>query len=235
MSSRRSGFSSTPGSTGLIVAGAGGVAHATAGIQFDVLGSIYCADATGDVAPNDLYIAAAGAFATATGANRTPGTVHYLTGVPTNGSTAEGSFTWERNFVSICTLKPTSANGAVYNYPVTVAIQCSSGSLQDGSGNIVQAWGTEPIWTVSTVNFGSDANLTATAAQYRNRVLRLTSSGALTATRNLTLPLTAGANHMVHNVTTGGQSIQVIGATGTGVTIANGTKAEVYSDGTNWY
>lgn len=36
------------------------------------------------------------------------------------------------------------------------------------------------------------------------------------------------------NLTTGGQSIQIIGASGTGVTIANGTYACVQGDGTNY-
>jgi hypothetical protein len=33
--------------------------------------------------------------------------------------------------------------------------------------------------------------------------------------------------------TTGGHGVQVIGATGTGVTIADGKRAIVYADGTN--
>jgi predicted flavoprotein YhiN len=38
---------------------------------------------------------------------------------------------------------------------------------------------------------------------------------------------------VVDNSTTGGQSLQFIGATGTGVTVANARRAVIFSDGTN--
>lgn len=59
----------------------------------------------------------------------------------------------------------------------------------------------------------------------------LTTTGALTGTRNLVVPLVRRA-WTVRNNCTGG-SVQVIGATGTGVTIAAGSVAMVECDGTN--
>lgn len=85
-----------------------------------------------------------------------------------------------------------------------------------------------------TTQFPSDANYTPTAATVRaSRKLIVTSVGSLTATRNLVLPLEKHVFHVFNN-TTGGKSIQVIGSTGTGVTIPNNEHAEVIFDGTNF-
>jgi len=97
----------------------------------------------------------------------------------------------------------------------------------------------------ATVNFASDANTTLTlvdgnASQTsRNLYLNLTSSGSLTATRDLIIPNNQAGTapiqklYIVKNATTGSQSIRVIGATGTGATIPNGVTMMVYSNGTN--
>lgn len=79
-------------------------------------------------------------------------------------------------------------------------------------------------------NFGSDANITLTAAEARCDIVELT--GTLSATRNVVVPLGV-QRWTIFNNTSGGQSVQVIGASGTGVTIANAKRADVYSDGTN--
>lgn len=84
----------------------------------------------------------------------------------------------------------------------------------------------------AAISLGSDANKTLTQAEAAAEILDCTSSVSLTATRNLVVPLTP-RQWTVYNGTTGAQSIQVIGATGTGVTIATGKRAIVYSDGTN--
>ncbi len=76
----------------------------------------------------------------------------------------------------------------------------------------------------------SDVNTTLSAAQARNQILQFT--GALTATRNIVVPL-AAQQWTVFNNTSGAQSLQFIGATGTGITVANGKRAIIYSDGTN--
>jgi hypothetical protein len=86
-----------------------------------------------------------------------------------------------------------------------------------------------------TVNFASDANKTITlsntnaAQDARAFFLNLTSSGSLTATRDLIVPAVT-KNYIVKNGTSGGQSIRVIVA-GVGFTIPNGKTALVYNDG----
>ena len=87
-------------------------------------------------------------------------------------------------------------------------------------------------------NFTSDADLTLTltnsnATQVaRNLVLNVTSSGSLTATRNLIVP-TIEKPYVVQNNTTGGQSIIVKTSGGSGVTVPNGKSMFLYTDGTN--
>jgi hypothetical protein len=87
-------------------------------------------------------------------------------------------------------------------------------------------------------NFATDANLTisltnsnATQAA-RALVLDVTSGVSLSATRELVVP-TIEKQYIVQNNTTGGQSITVKTASGTGVTVPNGKKAHLYVDGTN--
>jgi hypothetical protein len=83
----------------------------------------------------------------------------------------------------------------------------------------------------AAIAYGSDADLTPSAAQYANPNLDLTSGVSLTATRKLILPLSAGAVWNIFNNTTGGQLINVIGASGTGVLVAPGRHATVVCDG----
>lgn len=89
-----------------------------------------------------------------------------------------------------------------------------------------------------TVNFPSDANVTITLTDSvssqtaRNVYLNLTSSGSLTATRDLVVP-TNYKNYIIENNTTGGQSIVVKTTAGTGITVPNGKKVPVYVDSTN--
>ena len=86
----------------------------------------------------------------------------------------------------------------------------------------------------SAVAFSADANVTASAAQYSKPILKCTGAGPL-ATRDLILPLTqAGAVWMVWNALGVAQSIRVIGASGTGITIANNRVALVTTDATNF-
>lgn len=86
--------------------------------------------------------------------------------------------------------------------------------------------------------FASDADLTLTlsnsnAAQTaRAFVLHVTSSVSLTATRNLVVP-TIEKPYVVSNATTGGQSIVVKTASGSGITVPNGARVFLYADGTN--
>jgi len=83
----------------------------------------------------------------------------------------------------------------------------------------------------------SDANYTLTSFngvsdEARNAVLVVT--GTNNAVRDLVPPVVEKL-YVVANNTSGGQAIRVIGATGTGVNIPNGTTTWVYCDGTNFY
>ena len=82
------------------------------------------------------------------------------------------------------------------------------------------------------VNFAADADHTLSVAEYTNNFLALT--GALTATRKLIGPLVTGQTFVVQNDTTGGQSVNVIAASGTGVLVPPGQTVTVVCDGTNY-
>lgn len=102
------------------------------------------------------------------------------------------------------------------------------------SGKVVATDGAPPNLGRSAVVMSADANHTLTSAEMANHVLTVTSGVALTATRNVVAPLVDGAIYRVKNSTTGGQSIQIIGASGTGATIATGATETVVCNGTNW-
>jgi microcystin-dependent protein len=85
--------------------------------------------------------------------------------------------------------------------------------------------------TMTDANY-TMSNFNGVVDEARNQVLMVT--GALTATRNLVAPLVE-KTYVVQNSTSGGQSIQVIGSSGLGVTIPNGIAAYVYCDGINFY
>lgn len=83
----------------------------------------------------------------------------------------------------------------------------------------------------------TDANYTLTsfngvADEARNALLVFT--GTLSQQRNVIAPLVEKI-YILKNSTTGGFSIQIIGASGTGVVIPNGVTAMVYCDGTNFF
>ena len=120
-----------------------------------------------------------------------------------------------------------------------------SGSWGSTTNNAFSNVFEQAIVGYATVNFATDANTTMTlidgnsSQTSRNLYLNLTSSGSLTATRDLILPNNQAGTapiqklYIVKNATTGSQSIRVIGASGTGFTIPNGVTAMVYSNGTN--
>lgn len=87
-----------------------------------------------------------------------------------------------------------------------------------------------PPATGRLVKAMANANQTLTAAEARNQIIECT--GALTALRNLVVPLGAQQWTLFAN-TSGGFGVQVIGASGTGITVADGKRAIVYADGTN--
>jgi len=118
-----------------------------------------------------------------------------------------------------------------------------------GTGDQSGTWGTttndnfgtaveQAITGFGNPIFTTDANLTISLTNTvalqtaRALVLNATSSGSLTATRELIVP-TIEKQYIVQNNTTGGQSITVKTSAGTGITITNGRKAHLYVDGTN--
>jgi len=118
-----------------------------------------------------------------------------------------------------------------------------------GTGDQSGTWGTttndnfgtaveQAITGFGNPIFTTDANLTISLTNTvalqtaRALVLNATSSGSLTATRELVVP-TIEKQYIVQNNTTGSQSITVKTSAGTGITITNGRKAHLYVDGTN--
>jgi len=86
--------------------------------------------------------------------------------------------------------------------------------------------------------FTTDADLTISLTDTvalqtaRALVLNMTSTGSLTALRNLVVP-TIEKQYIVQNNTTGGRSITVKTVAGTGITVPNGAKMHLYVDGVN--
>ena len=104
------------------------------------------------------------------------------------------------------------------------------------NGSAITGWTDYRTWGAPgnprlVVNMASDANKTLTQAEAAAQILEFTST-SLGATRDIVLPLIP-RQWTVFNNTTGGQSLQFIGATGTGVTVANAKRAIIYADGTN--
>lgn len=120
-----------------------------------------------------------------------------------------------------------------------------------GSGEQSNTWGNttninigtaieQAITGLSNPVFASDANLTISLTDLlgpalqvpRALVLDVTSDVPLTATREMVVP-TIEKQYLVQNNTSGGQSITVKTAAGTGVTVPNGTKMHLYVNGVN--
>lgn len=80
-----------------------------------------------------------------------------------------------------------------------------------------------------TKTLPSDANYSLTVDEAANATLEI--SGTITATRNIVLPHFGKRQWTVYNGT--GQSLQFIGASGTGITVATLKHAIVRSNGTN--
>lgn len=111
---------------------------------------------------------------------------------------------------------------------VTIADGTYATVMFDGT-NVV-AISQKPVIKDKFVKAMADANQTLTNAQCQNNILEAT--GALTALRDLIIPNVVQQFTVFANVT-GGFGIRVIGASGTGITIADGKRAIVYFDGTN--
>jgi hypothetical protein len=124
----------------------------------------------------------------------------------------------------VIAVNETTEGSASFGWVVQANAAIRSSTLSSGVPNLGYA----------AVSMTADANHTVSAANYANHVLAVTSTVPLTATRDLILPLVAGAIFKVFNNTTGAQSIRAIAASGTGVTIAPAATTAVYCDGTNY-
>ena len=100
--------------------------------------------------------------------------------------------------------------------------------------------GTTAGWVLGqlAVVYPTDADFTLTTSgaspESTNNALQVMSTPSLTATRKLIVPLSFGQQYTVQNNTTGGQAIQIIGPSGTGVLVPNGATVTVVCDGTNF-
>lgn len=83
-------------------------------------------------------------------------------------------------------------------------------------------------------NFTTDTNMTLASPDYLASIIEITDTGVvLTTTRSVILPLVDHHSWSIYNATA--QSLTIIGATGTGVTLATLQGALFYSDATNFY
>ena len=106
---------------------------------------------------------------------------------------------------------------------------------EQGDGYWVNAIGAIQSFSTTRIvrAIPTDANYTAVQSDYQATIMEFTSSVSLTATRNVVVPIVSTYQWTVFNNTTGAQSLQFIGVTGTGITVANGKRAILYTDGTN--
>jgi hypothetical protein len=92
-------------------------------------------------------------------------------------------------------------------------------------------------FSLGTKDMAADADETftmpdATADGTRSLYLKITSAVSLTVTRTVTLaPNTVSKVWIIENATTGGQSITIAQGSGSTVTIANGSKVMIVTDG----
>ena len=117
------------------------------------------------------------------------------------------------------------------------------------TGEQVNVWGATTNTNLGTAleqaivgrtaaSFTTDGNLTIDLTNTnstqvaRHYILNLTSTGTLTATRDLIVP-SIDKPYIIENNTTGGQSIRVKTTAGTGITVPNGKTAMVYANSTN--
>jgi hypothetical protein len=126
--------------------------------------------------------------------------------------------------IGACTTEPVANPGNSY----WTFYNVGGNAYGHSSGGVNQSL----IPTYKSKTWPSDADYTLPQDGYQAHTVELT-GGSLTATRTLTVPLPAGFRWAFYNNTSGGQIITVKGSSGTGVDIANGKHAMVYSNGTN--
>ena len=115
--------------------------------------------------------------------------------------------------------------------PMTVLAQAPQVPMNGNIGSNFNG----PLINSPAVIFTSDADHTMVYPEMSGDAgpLIVTSSVTLTATRNLFVPNTGNFTWPVKNMTTGGQTINVLVSGGTSVPVANGKTITVVCDGTN--
>lgn len=135
------------------------------------------------------------------------------------------------NYVEADRTGTVSVNTTAFTAGRTPLYQIVTGSATVTSWTDYRMWGAGPRVTGRlSLSVAGGANVTLTRAQAANDILEFT--GALTANIQVIVPL-AVDEWIVLNNTSGAFTLTVIGATGTGIAIAQGKRAIVYSDGTN--
>ena len=95
------------------------------------------------------------------------------------------------------------------------------------------------VCEILVIDIGADANLNITASgsapqQWQNGGFEITDVGAaMTAARDIILPNLELGFYVLYNNTGSTFTLTLIGATGTGIAVADGTRAILYCDGTN--
>ena len=140
---------------------------------------------------------------------------------------------WEGVIYNNC-----SGSSSGVSYVITVKTSAGTGvTLAQGESATVLANGTDVVrlnYAIvrTVISMPSDTNISLSTADVATQILEIGSAVDLTTTRDVVIPL-AARQWTVFNATTGGQSIQLIGSTGTGVTIGTNKRAIIYADGTN--
>lgn len=96
--------------------------------------------------------------------------------------------------------------------------------IEESIAGVASITMTDADYTLTAVNGATD--------EARQAVLLI--SGTLSANRNIICP-TQEKIYIVKNATTGGYSLTIKTASGTGVTVTNGNTAFIYCDGTNFH
>jgi hypothetical protein len=198
---------------------------------------------TGLVKGSKLTLSVAGSANVALTTDQAQNAVHEYTGALTGNinvtipdAVATGGAKWTifNNTTGLFTLtvKTVSGTGVVVQQGQKAELYSDATNLVAGltpEGMNAQRGGR------SALTYTADSNKTLVEGEYDNYMLDFTNAGtSLGATRNAVVPLTpAGRSWLVRNNAPGAQSIQVIGASGTGITIATSKYAVVMSDGTN--
>lgn len=86
-------------------------------------------------------------------------------------------------------------------------------------------------WNTYQHTFTSDADYTLTGTQLNAVYLDIQTDAVLTTTRSIIVPLAIGTEWTIRNRNT--QSIQIIGSSGTGTTVASGRMAKLICSGSN--